>query len=503
LKYSIPEVPKWVKKERENLIGFYGLLNNDKERKESLELTMGLQKLRDRIENLNKDIKSQKDQLRQYENSIGDYRRKILEKEGKIKEYADVLNILFNSRRKNLFEDEKMNFPRLRTLIMDKNKKIENIILNDKKQGLEPGENLDLFLGRKKVQNFIDIKFDVILQKLVGEICPSNSSNIFTDDVYITPAQAQNIRKTYCFYKMKKTLDYIENIILSKRLEFILNNSISPITICSICSNKVAEFQCEECQELYCPKCKTIHVSNELWENHQISYFKLPFKKNINNEFTPVSFIKGESFSFPISMSNNLGYSNLMHLFNVLFVKYINDNGINNENMINFKEDIFNKVDFFIKLDTVPSKIIEEQVEFLFNDENSSFNLTEIYFINRICFKNFKFYGATTTIDKIYIPLKYLQISTLEKKIIILLNILDIYDNKLILRSEFKKFFNFTNYQYFSEEFSLENIIKAIFKDNKDYVEFSEAFNNIIYNPFLVSVFKYLLQCNEDENNNN
>jgi hypothetical protein len=217
LKFSIPEIPKWVKKERENLIGFYGLLNSDKERKQSLELTMGLEKLRDRIENLNKDIKDQKDQLRQYENSIGDYRKKLLEKEGKIKEYADVLNILFNSRRKNLYEDEKMNFPRLRTLIMDKNKKIENIILNDKKQGLEPGENLDLFLGRKKVQNFIDIKFDVILQKLVGEICPSNSSNIFTDDVYITPAQAQNIRKTYCFYKMKKTLDYIENIILSKR----------------------------------------------------------------------------------------------------------------------------------------------------------------------------------------------------------------------------------------------------------------------------------------------
>ena len=502
LKYSIPEVPKWVKKERENLIGFYGLLNNDKERKQSLELTMGLEKLRERIENLNKDIKDQKDQLRQYENSIGDYRRKLLEKDGKIKEYADVLNILFNSRRRNLYEDEKMNFPRLRSLVMDKNKKIENIILNDKKQGIEPGESLDLFLGRKKVQNFIDIKFDFILQKLVSEISPPNSSNIFNEDVYITPTQAQNIRKTYCFYKMKKTLDYIENIILSKRLEFLLNNTNSPITICSTCSNKVAEFQCEECQELFCPKCKKIHVSNELWENHQISYFKLPFKKIINNETTPVSFIKGESFSFPVSMSNNLGYSNLMHIFNVLFVKYISDNGINNENMINFKEDIFNKVDFFIKLDTVPSKIIEEQVEFLFNDENSSFNLTEIFFINRICFKNFKFFGATTTIDKIYIPLKYLQISTLEKKIIILLNILDIYDNKLILRSEFKKFFSFTNYQYFSDEFSLENIINTIYKDNRDSIEFSEAFNNIIYNPFLVSIFKYLLQCNEDENNN-
>ena len=227
----------------------------------------------------------------------------------------------------------------------------------------------------------------------------------------------------------------------------------------------------------------------------------MPLKKNIDKDSLQISFIKGESFSFPISMINNLGYRNLISLFDTLYIKFITNNGINNDNKINFKEDIFQKLDFFMRLETVPSKTIEEQIEFLSKDD-LSFNLTELFFINRICFKNFKYFGANTTIDKIYLPLKNLQISTFEKKIIILLNLLDIYDNKLILKNEMIKFFIFTNYQSFSEEFSIDNLIKDIFINNIDFIEFSEVYNNIIYNPKLVSVFKYLLQCNTFEERN-
>ena len=196
-------------------------------------------------------------------------------------------------------------------------------------------------------------------------------------------------------------------------------------------------------------------------------------------------------------MINNIGYKDLTTIFDILYIRYITNNGINDDNLINFKIDIYQKVDFFIKLEIVPNKIIEEQIEFLSND-NLSYNLTELFFINRICFKNFKYFGAKTTIDKIYLPLKDLQTSTLEKKIILLLNLLDIYDNKIILKNEMIKFLVFTNYQYFSLEFSIESIINDIFKD-KNIIFFSEAYNNIIYNPKLVSIFKYLLQSYEDE----
>ena len=152
-------------------------------------------------------------------------------------------------------------------------------------------------------------------------------------------------------------------------------------------------------------------------------------------------------------------------------------------------------------LQTVPNKVIEEQIEFLSENNNLLFNLTELFFINRICFKVFKFFGAKTTIDRIYLPLKNLMISTFEKKVIILLNLLDIYDNKIILKNEIIKFFVFMNYQSFSDEYSIDNIIEAIFRENeeKNCIEFSNLYENILYNPLLSSVFKYLLQDNQAE----
>ena len=503
LKYSIPEVPKWVSKERENLIGYYTVLSTEKEIKENNELTRAIKTLKYRKEQLTNEISEQKRILREYDENLVEIRSKLLQKDGKLKEYSDALGLLYNSARKRIFLSEKMSYPRIRTLVYNTKKEKENIKLDDFYENLDRS-NLEYFYSFKKIQNFIDIKFDFILQKLVNEISPNNSS-LFQFKTYKSfnfenknfDDWKKDIRKAYCFYKMKNTLDSIENIILTKKLQFFLNHNNSPLIICSACGNNIVEFKCENCNELFCPKCKTIHVSNILWEEHKITYYILPLKKNINKDAMEISFIKGESFSFPTSMANNFGYKNLINLFDLLYIKYITNNGINNDNKINFKEEIFQKVDFFMKLETVPSKVIEEQIEFLSGDD-ISFNLTELFFINRICFKNFKYFGAKTTTDRVYLPLKFLEISTFEKKIVILLNLLDIYDNKLILKNEIIKFFVFIGYQSFTEEFSIDNIIQDIFKTNNDYIEFSELYKIIIYTPKLSSIFKYLLQCNND-----
>ena len=199
-------------------------------------------------------------------------------------------------------------------------------------------------------------------------------------------------------------------------------------------------------------------------------------------------------------MGNNYGYKNLVYAYDLFYLRYITNNGISDDNKINFKDSVYYNYNFYTYLQKIPSKVIEEQIQFLDN-ENLLFNLTELFFINRICFKVFKFFGAKATIDRIYLPLKNLMKSTFEKRVIILLNLLDIYDNKLILKNEIIKFFTFMNYQSFSEDFSIDSIIEIIFRENEEqnFIEFSKIYENIIYNEKLASIFKYLLQDNQPE----
>ena len=508
LKYSFPEVPKWVRKERENLIGYYGLLNSNKERKENIGITLGIERLKTEIRKISEEIDEQKILLKKYENNMNDFKTNLFRKEGKLKEYEDALNLLYNSARKKLYFKEKISYPRLRTLIM-KNKKIENIILDNYSEKIDSNTDYNLFYSQKKVENYIDIKFDFILQQLINELSPQNTFNIYKFQTYGSynfdnknfSNWEKELRKSYCFYKMKNTFEQIEKIISAKKLQLLLKSNDTPFIICSSCTKKNAEYKCYNCDEFFCPECKSIHVSNQLWEEHKIVYYQLPLKKNKEKDSLGVPFIKGESFSFPNNMGNNYGYKNLLNVFDLLYTRYISNNGISDDNKINFKESVFNEYDFYSYLQTIPSKVIEEQIEFL-NNDNLLFNLTELFFINRICFKVFKFFGAKANIDRIYFPLKQLQISTFERKVIILLNLLDIYDNKLILKNEFIKFFTFMNYQSFLEEFSIDSIIEIIFRESEEttFIEFSKAYENIVYNQKLASVFKYLLQDNKEEN---
>ena len=449
LKYSFPEVPKWVKKERENLIGYYGVLNSNKARKENIGITLAIEKLKNEVRTINQEINEQKILLKQYEDNINNFKNNLFQKEGKLKEYDDALNLIYNSARKKIYYKEKISYPRLRTLVINRNKKIKNIKLDDFSEQIGPDTDIDLFYSQKKVQNYIDIKFDFILQQLVNEFSPQNSLDNFKFNTYESynfddknfSDWEKNIRKSYCFFQMKNTFEKIEKILLSKKLELLLKNNDTPFIICSSCTKKNAEYKCLNCNEYFCPECKSIHVSNQLWEEHEIIYYQLPLKKGRAKDILNVPFIKGESFNFPNNIGNNIGYKHLMNIFDILYVRYISKNGINDDNKINFKEIVFSDYDFYTLLQKVPSKVIEDQIEFLNNNANLSFNLIEIYFINRICFKVFKFFGAKATIDRIYLPLKNLMKSTFEKKLIILLNLLDIFDNKLILRNEFNKLF--------------------------------------------------------------
>ena len=116
------------------------------------------------------------------------------------------------------------------------------------------------------------------------------------------------------------------------------------------------------------------------------------------------------------------------------------------------------------------------------------------YIINRICFKCFKYYGAKTTIDKVFEPLKKLEIGEFEEKLKILLNMLDLYDNKIVFKSEMEKFLAVSMYQNYLEDLSAEKIIEELFPIDAKFQEYSALYSCIMYKKSILAVFKHLLQ---------
>ena len=500
LKYSLPEMPKWVKKDRISNLNFYQTMKSDQEINTNLEISITIERLRNKIYNTKNEINDQKIQIRKFQEELSVLNQKIIQKDGKIREYSEALDIINSKKNKIDLNTENMNFPRLRKLIVGKNGMFTDIIQYDSsKNYLSDVDNKNIFFSEAIIKNKIDVKYDTILQKIIANITTTISSeNLNDSQLELFKENNINAKKIYFYYILKKTFNYIEKIILSKKLEFFLKNNPTPLSVCSTCNINKATFKCEDCDELFCNNCKETHLSNELWEEHMVSFYELPIlykNEDLINEPIMVSFLKGESFTFPTSMVQNIGYQDLMTIFDILYVEYLTNNGINSENFINIKEYISIKNNYYTKLENIPSKAIEDELEYALS--NISYNWTEIYFINRICFKNFKYYGAKTTIDKIYLPLKNLQTSTFENKLKILLNLLDLYDNKIILKSEIKKFFEFSLLQCFSENFSYDIIINALFPKNNEYMEFGELYTNILSDQKLKQIFKYLLQCND------
>ena len=211
-------------------------------------------------------------------------------------------------------------------------------------------------------------------------------------------------------------------------------------------------------------------------------------------------FIKGENFFFPVSSYQNYGYYNLQKIFDFFYKYYITYNGINQNNNLSLKEYMQYRLELFTKIDTIPEETFKDDFEK--NIEKFEFNFTEVYYINRICFKNFKYFGAKVTIDKIFEPLKKLQNGTFEEKLRILLNILDIYDNKIIIKEEMEKYLTICLFQNYLNDFSIDKIIETLYPSDAKFLGFSEMYTSIIYKKHIYIIFQNLLQCNEDNDKN-
>ena len=459
-------------------------------------------KLSQMKEELNKRI----EKINDYENKVFKIKSELLNSEDILNKNDNTIKTLLNNLNKLNSKRNAKEYPRIRHLLKNE-KRNSDIILPENiinKYYLPD----DIFMNIFQSSNNIELAFDDILQKA--------SNDFIINKKVLLPSEIRednkNILKTYFYFLLKNTFDSIEKCILSKKMNVILNNVKYPMILCDLCLKERAVFICNDCNELYCEKCKKMHLSNEMWKHHEIQKFDIPEIKNRNiiiknsnieeenensEEDDEYDYVKMEEYVFPTQMTQNLGYDNLEEFFNQLYNEYITQNGILENNVISAKIYIQFKMEFVTKLQVVPEKTLEEAFDNIIT--HTPFNLLEIFIINRVCYKIFKFYGSKGKISQLFFTLRALQISNFDDRLKILLNILDIYDNNLIIKSELEKLLVFFSYQSYRDYLSINNILSSIYASDIDYVPLDKLYTFILTNITLKKLFEYLLQY-EDEN---
>ena len=98
----------------------------------------------------------------------------------------------------------------------------------------------------------------------------------------------------------------------------------------------------------------------------------------------------------------------------------------------------------------------------------------------------------------VYSTLKKFQVCNYEEKILTLLNILDIYDNQTIFKSEVEKFFVFITLQNYTEKYSINSLLEYIFP-HSNFIFLRELYQILIKDEVLSPLMKYILQCEDED----
>ena len=516
----ISDIPAWVKKEKEDLIGYYQIMSSDKKKKQNLELELKIENYKNNIKKLIQEKKIQNEKMKSFEKNLNIILKQISFNQKKIEEYDDVFDEIKQNQTDNknnlIDENSKIkiyNKPKIKKLLENKIEKYNDEqlerfdtekILTTSISQQDKNEDTNIFLSTKKIKKNINIKLDKTLEKAIKEILNQNKITLLTSESEETNI---DIIEIYFDFSLKKIFDTIEKIIFQKKFEFFLKNNRSGIVLCTTCSKNKGHFICEECSDVLCSTCKANHDKNEFWLNHKMNTLNLPLKKNLTGRDiiygmtqTSKNFIKGEKFFFPVTTYQNYGYTNLEKIFDIFYKYYITYNGINQNNSLSLKEYMQYRLEHFTKVESVPEQAFKYDLENIIN--NCEFNLTEIFFINRICFKNFKYFGAKVTIDKIFEPLKKLQNGEFDEKLKIVLNILDIYDNKIIIKDEMDKFLSACLYHNYANDLSQDKIIENLYPMEAKFMEYNTLYSSIIYKKNIYHIFRNLLQCDDNDEDN-
>ena len=297
----ISEMPDWVVKEKENLLGYYQIMSLDKQKKANLEISLKIEKSKNLIKELEKEKMIQNDKINLFQKNFDFMNKEMLFKQKKIDEYNEAFDEIkkkIKNPKKEKEKDKNSNLA-LKNDIYSK-KKIKKLL--DKKiekyyqdlteesdditftnsVSLERNENKNIFLSTRKVKKNINIKLDKGIEKAIKELSLlENNIHLLTDE-----KEESNVDTTEVYFILiiKRVFDSIEKIIISQKLEFYLKNNLNGLVICSSCAKNSGTLECKDCEEILCNKCKEVHLKNNLWEKHNIKPLSLPLKNNIDTK---------------------------------------------------------------------------------------------------------------------------------------------------------------------------------------------------------------------------
>ena len=192
LRKIISEVPYWVKKEKENLLGYYQIMSLDKQKKMDLEIALKIEKLKNNIKELEQEKKIQNDKIFLFEKNFDLIKKELLFREKKIEEYNGIFEEIKNDNNQNSKKkkDNLKNIksiydkPNIKKLLENKFQKFPNLtdegfggrmvtntdVVFTESISLDKSEDKNIFLSSKKVKKNINIKMDKVLEKTIKEI---------------------------------------------------------------------------------------------------------------------------------------------------------------------------------------------------------------------------------------------------------------------------------------------------------------------------------------------
>ena len=186
-------MPAWVRKEKENLIGYYQIMSLQKKKEENLELELKVEKYRNNIKLLQQERKIQNDKINFFEKNLNIILKQISFNQKKIEEYDEIFdeikeNQKLKKNKKNQFNI--YNKPKIKKLIENKIEKydpeqvdgIEAAKILTTSSSIDKNEDNDIFLSSKKIKKNINIKIDKSLEKAIKEILNENKINMLTSE---------------------------------------------------------------------------------------------------------------------------------------------------------------------------------------------------------------------------------------------------------------------------------------------------------------------------------
>lgn len=150
-------------------------------------------------------------------------------------------------------------------------------------------------------------------------------------------------------------------------------------------------------------------------------------------------------------------YGQLEEVYQILYSEYIKNNGLD----LYLGEINYQQV-FKVVWDKTEFKRSDNK-EFLLFVKNPNFGIEDKFFMNRVALLLFKKLGNSVTFDEFYKHCKILQNGLFEQKLILLMDLLDEDDNKIIKRQEISKLFTTSFMQDSLGQYRIDDMVSCIF----------------------------------------